>query len=114
MQKHVVAPGETLSGIAHRYGIKQGDIAVANNITDPKRIQPGQELIIPERSATAAGRQSKSATPKPDSPDAVKSAVSAPPSGEQDLDAGLKAPGATDVPVVKIEDPNSAPQPKNP
>src|ERR1700678_1865312 len=30
VQKHVVAPGETLSGIAHRYVIKQGDIAVAN------------------------------------------------------------------------------------
>jgi LysM repeat protein len=106
VQKHVVAPGETLSGIAHRYGIKQGDIAVANNITDPKRIQPGQELIIPAKSA-AAGRQ-----PRPAAPEAMKSA--APPAGDQDLDAGLKAQPPTDVPVVKIEDSNATPAPKNP
>ncbi|HEY5080228.1 MAG TPA: LysM peptidoglycan-binding domain-containing protein [Opitutaceae bacterium] len=112
VQKHVVVPGETLSGIAHRYGIKQGDIAVANNITDPKRIQPGQELIIPAKSAASAGRQTKSAAPTAEAPEAVKSA--SPPASDQDLDAGLKAPSAAEVPVVKIEDASPAPQPKNP
>ena len=112
VQRHVVAPGETLSGIAHRYGIKQGDIAVANNITDPKRIQPGQELIIPAKAAAAAGRQARSAAPRAEAPEATKSA--SPPASDQDLDAGLKAPAAAEVPVVKIEDTPAAPQPKNP
>ena len=112
VQKHVVAPGETLSGIAHRYGIKQGDIAVANNITDPKRIQPGQELIIPAKSAAAGGKQARSASPRAEAPEAAKSA--SPPAGDQDLDAGLKTPAAAEVPVVKIEDSSTAPQPKNP
>jgi LysM repeat protein len=112
--KHVVAPGETLGGIARMYKVKQGDIAVANNITDPRKIQPGQELIIPAKSAAAVARQARSATSKSEAPETAKSAPAAPPSGEQDLDAGLKAPTSNEVPVVKIEDPNAAPQPKNP
>jgi LysM repeat protein len=98
--RHTVKAGETLGGIARKYGVKQGDVAVANNITDPRKIQPGQELIIPARSAAAAGKQAKAAAPK-----------AAP--ADEDLDAGLKPPSATEVPVVKIDD--SAPaQPKNP
>jgi LysM repeat protein len=99
--KHTVKAGETLGAIARKYGVKQGDIAVANNITDPKKIQPGQELVIPGRSATTAGRQSK--TP------ATAKTSTAP--ADEDLDAGLKPPSATDVPVVKIEE---SAQPKNP
>jgi LysM repeat protein len=110
--KHVVAPGETLGGIARKYGVKQGDIAVANNITDPRRIQPGQELVIPAKSAAVAGRQARAAAPRTEAPGAAKGAP--PPGSDQDLDAGLKAPGAADVPVVKIEDSAGAPQPKNP
>ena len=45
--KHVVRIGETLSEIARNYGVKQGDIAVANNISDPQKIKAGTELIIP-------------------------------------------------------------------
>lgn len=107
--KHVVKPGETLGAIARKYGVKQGDIAVANNITDPRKIQPGQELVIPARSASTAGKPSKGAKPG----DSAKSASAAPPA-DQDLDAGLKPPSATEVPVVKIEDSSSGTQPKNP
>lgn len=99
--RHVVKAGETLGGIARKYGVKQGDVAVANNITDPRKIQPGQELIIPARSAASGGKQAKAAAPK------------AAAAADEDLDAGLKPPGAAEVPVVKIDD--SAPaQPKNP
>lgn len=45
--KHVVKSGETLSAIAKKYDVKQGDIAVANNISDPQKIKPGMELTIP-------------------------------------------------------------------
>jgi LysM repeat protein len=105
--KHVVKAGETLGGIARRYGVRQGELAVANNITDPRKIQPGQELVIPAHSASTKG--SKAAKAPADTAAAPKPA--APAAADQDLDAGLKP--TTDVPVVKIED-SPAPQPKNP
>jgi LysM repeat protein len=102
--KHVVKAGETLGGLARKYGVKQGDIAVANNITDPRKIQPGQELIIPVKSASAMGKQAKASAPS----------KSSTPPADEDLDAGLKPPSATDVPVIKIDDTPAPDQPKNP
>jgi LysM repeat protein len=119
-QRHVVKAGETLGGIARKYGVRQGDIAVANNITDPRRIQPGQELVIPARSAAAGAKQTKGAKAKADAADSARGpaatgdAKTAAPGTDQDLDAGLKPTGATDVPVVKIEDASTGAQPKNP
>jgi LysM repeat protein len=100
--RHVVKAGETLGGIARKYGVKQGDIAVANNITDPRKIQPGQELIIPAKSATSGAKQPRTSSAKAEAPP------------EEDLDAGLKPPSASDVPVVKIDDTTAPSQPKNP
>ena len=105
--RHVVKPGETLGGIARKYGVKQGEIAVANNITDPRKIQPGQELIIPAKSASTGAKQAKSGGSKSD---AAKAASPA----DEDLDAGLKPPTATEVPVVKIDDSSTPAQPNNP
>lgn len=97
--RHVVKAGETLGGIARKYGVKQGDIAVANNITDPRKIQPGQELIIPARSSASGARMAKAPGPKAEAP------------ADEDLDAGLKPPSAAEVPAVKIDD---AAEPKAP
>jgi murein DD-endopeptidase MepM/ murein hydrolase activator NlpD len=47
--EHVVASGETLSGIASRAGVSQAAIAAANNITDASRIRIGQKLAIPRQ-----------------------------------------------------------------
>jgi murein DD-endopeptidase MepM/ murein hydrolase activator NlpD len=47
--EHVVASGETLSGIASRAGVSSAVIAAANNITDPSRIRIGQKLAIPRQ-----------------------------------------------------------------
>lgn len=55
---YVVKRGDTLSGIAARYGLKTSDLAKANNITNVSRIFVGQKLIIP-------GVKSTSATPAP-------------------------------------------------
>lgn len=104
--KHVVKPGETLGAIARRYGVKQGDIAVANNITDPRKIQPGQELVIPAKSSSAAKRAKGAG--------AAQAAGTAAPGPDQDLDAGLKPATATDVPVIKVDDQGGGQQPKNP
>lgn len=44
---HVVASGETLGGIARRYGVTIADIMEANGLTNPDRLSIGQQLIIP-------------------------------------------------------------------
>ena len=109
--RHQVKTGETLGEIARRYGVKVGDVAEANNITDPRRIQPGQELVIPAKSA----RQAKGAKSPSGAPEAARAAAApAAPGPDQDLDAGLKPAGTTDVPVVRTDESNPGPQPKNP
>jgi LysM repeat protein len=47
MVTHVVRPGETLGAIARKYQVKVGEIATANNISDPAKIRQGMELVIP-------------------------------------------------------------------
>ncbi|MGC8633334.1 MAG: LysM peptidoglycan-binding domain-containing protein [Candidatus Limnocylindrales bacterium] len=46
-QIHLVAPGETLTSIAARYGLSVQALAAANGITDLDRIYVGQKLVIP-------------------------------------------------------------------
>ncbi len=63
--KHVVKAGESLGGIARIYGVKAGDIAVANHISDPAKIRAGLELVIPGWQATGEkGNTSKKAATK--------------------------------------------------
>ena len=45
---HVVQEGDTLSEIAKQYGVTVEALQEANAISDPKRLQIGQELIIPQ------------------------------------------------------------------
>jgi LysM repeat protein len=109
--KHTVKPGETLGAIARKYGVRQGDIAVANNISDPRRIQPGQELVIPAKS-TSGGKQAAIAkAPAPAEAAPAESGAKMAPPADQDLDAGLKPPTDTDVPQIRVGD-NA--EPKNP
>jgi len=44
---HTVASGETLYSISRQYGVTVQAIQQRNNISDPNRIQVGQQLIIP-------------------------------------------------------------------
>lgn len=48
---HTVARGETLSGIASRYGASINHIMDANGITDARTLQVGQVLFIPLESS---------------------------------------------------------------
>jgi len=44
---HIVKPGEWIWQIARTYGVDPQDIIDANNLVNPRMIQPGQELVIP-------------------------------------------------------------------
>jgi LysM repeat protein len=99
--RHTVKPGETLGAIARRYGVRQGDIAVANNISDPAKIRSGMVLVIPGASASAvAAAKAPAQAPKPADVPALKiqpePAPAAPPP----------------VPVIRIDDSPITPAPK--
>lgn len=51
---YVVQPGDTLSGIAVKFGIDQSALAGANQLSDPYPIVIGQTLTIPSGSAAKA------------------------------------------------------------
>ena len=105
--KHVVKSGESLSSIAKKYGVRQGDIAVANNITDPQKIYLGMELIIPgwqtpggKATAKPAANTTKgNATAKPVTPE-IKPLFNAPAATPSN------GPGASagSVPVIKVDE----------
>jgi len=62
---HVVQPGETLYGIAWRYGLDHRDLARWNELDDPNFILVGQRLTLEPRSGgrtttAAAGRAASS------------------------------------------------------
>ena len=45
-KSHTIRSGETLSGIASKYGVRTSDIKRWNGIRDANRIRPGQKLIL--------------------------------------------------------------------
>ena len=53
-QRHRVEAGDTLIGIADRYGVDVGDLQELNGIDDPRGLQIGQRLEIPVRSVPEA------------------------------------------------------------
>lgn len=66
-ERHVVKSGETPGGIASKYGISLGELMSANNMSDPRRMQIGQELVIPNGSTqrdTAAAREEAPSEPR--------------------------------------------------
>jgi murein DD-endopeptidase MepM/ murein hydrolase activator NlpD len=55
LPRHVVRPGESLSLVAARYGIRVGDLARANGLEQLDLIKTGQRLRIPAADAPAGG-----------------------------------------------------------
>lgn len=99
--RHVVKPGESLSVIAKQYGVGTGDLAVANNITDPRKVRSGMELVIPAAGGRGARPPAKAAeAPKPSEPAPVPT-----------LNLGAPAP-ASDVPVIRVDENVLTPAPK--
>ncbi len=74
-QTHTVAKGDTLSAIAARNGMKWQDLARLNGITDPRRLQQGQQLRLsapkpaaPKPATRPAVRPVAQPAPKPTTP----------------------------------------------
>jgi len=115
---HIVASGQTLGGIARKYDVNIGSIATANNISDPAKIRPGQELIIP---GWKQPEQKKSAAIKPvpkrpasgvvteSKPVVIETNDSpvlfSPPPVDKPLDQGFES-DAGEAPVIQIEEAN--------
>ncbi len=53
---YTVRSGDTLGGIADHFGVDEDDLAAVNGITNPNRLQVGQQLSIPGNS-TGGSRQ---------------------------------------------------------
>lgn len=104
--KHMVKSGETLGAIARIYGVRAGEIAVANNISDPAKIKAGDQLVIPGWQAPGgkSGKTTKSAP--------------APKSGETKSGPAVEQPAPTPppsgpaVPVIRIDESPITPAPK--
>lgn len=63
---HTIASGESLLGIANRYGVSVSALQDANGILDPRLLQVGQQLIIPGReNDDGAPDSNATATPTP-------------------------------------------------
>ena len=110
--KHVVKSGESLSTIARTYGVKQGEIAVLNNISDPAKIKAGDQLIIPgyQTPVSKSGRTaSKSGTKNGDNKTAAPKSEPLPSAQVEQTPA---APPPPQVPVIKIDDSPITPAPK--
>ena len=45
-QVYIVRPGDTVWGIARRYGITPDEIILYNNLSNPNTIYPGQRLKL--------------------------------------------------------------------
>ncbi|HSN92756.1 MAG TPA: LysM peptidoglycan-binding domain-containing protein [Anaeromyxobacteraceae bacterium] len=59
---HVVRRGDTLSGIAARYGVPTQGILEMNRIRSARRLRPGQELLIPR--PVGGGTLARAETPR--------------------------------------------------
>lgn len=98
--KHVVRSGETLGAIARKYQVKVGEIATANNIADPAKIRPGQELIIPGWQAP----KGRAPTPAPVERAPVEQAPAVEPSTPSLVTPAPRSTTSNEPPVIRVEE----------
>jgi len=77
-QIHIVQRGDTVYGIARRYGVEPAAIIAANGLLNPHRLLVGQRLIIPGIVPTPVPSPPRP-TPTPPSPQATPSPIPCPP-----------------------------------
>lgn len=95
---HTVSQGESAESIARRYKITVGELARANQLTDPRKIRIGQLLTIPGAGAAAASKPAPSLVPE------LAPAPALPISGPA---VESTEPEAADAPVIQVDEPPS-------
>jgi LysM repeat protein len=94
-REHVVQPGETLSGIADRYGVPMRQLIASNAITTPNHVEAGTRLALRSSAATSTAAPARPAANP--SPKAVSRPVAKPaaPAVANPVVAAKPAPGGT-------------------
>lgn len=112
---HTVGQGESAESIARKYGISVGELARANQLTDPRKIRIGQLLTIPGAGAAAASKPAPSLVPDlprtpapaPVEPEPAPAVAAEP--RPASLAPDLRQPeGDVDAPVVPVDEPPPA------
>jgi LysM repeat protein len=111
--KYIVVLGDTMGGIAEKYGLSSADIVKANNLSSAESIREGQELTIPPKptpttapTRTAAPAQKPTVTATP-APTATAAATATPAPTETAAPTATPAPtpnAATSVYIVQPGD----------
>jgi murein DD-endopeptidase MepM/ murein hydrolase activator NlpD len=99
---HVVAPGETLTKIAHLYGKSLAEIAKANNILPYSKLSIGDRIIIPGArvGSIATEAEPMAAPPAPSKPSSNKAvATAAPAQSASMVTQAADNPGGADTAV---------------
>ena len=60
-----IQSGDSLLGVAQRFGVSVRMLQEANGITDPRYLQIGQEIVIPSEEIAGEGTPTATATPMP-------------------------------------------------
>ena len=95
---HVVAPGETLTKIAHQYGKSVAEIAKANNILPYSKISIGDRIVIPSVRISDAKPEVEQAA-APAKPAGNKAAAGAAPAQSASMVSPVTESPATDSAV---------------
>ncbi len=116
--KYVVKHGDTLAVIARKNGVTQGEIAVANSISNPAMIREGQVLVIPGyvvpgAHPAKAGKPAGAAFEVPPATSAPAVPVIGSPTIGPGSEAGPAPAAPGNVPVIKIDDTPPVAAPKN-
>lgn len=93
---YTVIPGDTLGSIARRHGVKVGELAVLNTVTDPGKLRVGQVLRLP----------STAKMPAAPAPAPAPSPVQAPAEPAPETVTPVEPPSTVEpmaVPVIRID-----------
>jgi murein DD-endopeptidase MepM/ murein hydrolase activator NlpD len=108
---HVVTPGETLFGIARKYGVPRSEIARANGIKPMASVRIGQRLTIPGAGGQASQPRTRTASLAPTVPVHAAPPPPAPKPVVAARPAPAPAPHSPAPAVVASRTPAAAPAP---
>jgi LysM repeat protein len=110
---YTVRPGETLSDIAQKCGVKVSDLVAWNHISDPRKLRAGQKLVLRGTTAPAqpvasvtdpVQQEPHSALPEAAVPISPQAAVpSAVPSDDELFDDEVMFSEVGSIPVVTVQ-----------